>query len=204
MNLKSKKRFNSNQIDNHKHALNRNQEDTQNRRLEISSLKDRVKEMEQEEDSKKVFLESLEKAEEQRRSDLQNTEKELDELTKKMSKVNRQLDAKRNEYKLTKSMIENLEGFPESIRFLSQSKEWNQDAPLLSDLIYVKEEYRVAIENYLEPYLNFYVVANLEEAYAAIKLLTRNSKGESQFLFVRCFCGLCSSNGFISGDNQSD
>ena len=51
-----------------------------------------------------------------------------------------QLDARRNEYKLTKSMVENLEGFPESIKFLSKSKDWIKDAPLLSDLIYCKED----------------------------------------------------------------
>ncbi|MEM1218817.1 MAG: chromosome segregation protein SMC, partial [Bacteroidota bacterium] len=87
----------------------------------------------------------------------------------------------------TKSMVENLEGFPESIKFLSQSKDWKQDASLLSDLIYVQEDYRVAIENYLDPYLNYYVVQNLEEAYQAIKLLNKTQKGKANFFLLDAF-----------------
>ena len=54
-------------------------------------------------------------------------------------------------------------------------------------MIYVKEDYRVAIENYLEPYLNYYVVNNLEEAYQAIKLLTRTQKGKANFFLLDAF-----------------
>ena len=117
------------------------------------------------------------------------TESSLEVLNKERTKVNRSLDAKRNEFKLTKSMVENLEGFPESIRFLSTTKstEWNKDTPLLSDLIYVKEEYRVAIENYLEPYLNYYVVQDLEEAYNAIQLLSKTQKGKANFFLLNSF-----------------
>lgn len=185
--LEKQKAINVNQIDNYQQDINRNERETASRRTEIKTLKDKLKSFETERQNKQSLLESLEKEEEQRQVELALAEKQLDELTQKMNKVNRQLDAKRNEYKLTKSMIENLEGFPESIRFLSNSKEWNKEAPLLSDLIYVKEDYRVAIENYLEPYLNYYVVQNLEEAYKAIKLLTRTQMGKANFFLLDAF-----------------
>lgn len=185
--LEKQKAINVNQIDNYRQDLNRNERETASRREEIKNLKERLKAFETERSNKQNLLENLEKEEEQRQVDLEQAEKQLEELTQKVAKVNRQLDAKRNEYKLTKSMIENLEGFPESIRFLSSSKEWNKEAPLLSDLIYVKEDYRVAIENYLEPYLNYYVVNNLEEAYQAIKLLTRTQKGKANFFLLDAF-----------------
>ena len=126
-------------------------------------------------------------AEEDRKASVAQHEKALEELNSKLKKVNRELDAKRNEYKLTQSMVENLEGFPESIRFLSNNKEWKKDAPLLSDLIYVSEEYRVAIENFLDPYLNYYVVENLEEASNAIRLLSRSQKGKANFFLLDAF-----------------
>jgi len=56
-----------------------------------------------------------------------------------------------------------MEGYPESIKFLHKNPEWNHAAPILSDIIYVKEEFRAAVENVLEPYLNYYVVNNLQE-----------------------------------------
>lgn len=181
------KAINVNQIDNYRQDLDRNERETASRRAEIKNLKERLKSFETERKNKQTLLENLEKEEEQRQVELAQAEKQLEELTQKVAKVNRQLDAKRNEYKLTKSMIENLEGFPESIRFLSSSKEWNKEAPLLSDLIYVKEDYRVAIENYLEPFLNYYVVKDLEEAYLAIKLLTRTQKGKANFFLLDAF-----------------
>ena len=82
-------------------------------------------------------------------------------------------------------MVESLEGFPESIRFLSKEKTWT--APLLGDLIYVAEGYRAAVENYLESYLNYYVVQNLEEAYTAIRLLNNAQKGKANFFLLDAF-----------------
>jgi len=71
---------------------------------------------------------------------------------KSLRKRGEKLDARQNEYQLTKSLVENLEGFPEAIKFLKKKVEWTKNAPLLSDILTCPEEYRVAIENYLEPY----------------------------------------------------
>jgi chromosome segregation protein len=77
----------------------------------------------------------------------------------------RRLDAKQNEYNLTKSLVDNLEGFPESIRFLKKNSDWAKNAPLFSDVLFCREEYRIAIENYLEPMMNHYVVENYERCH---------------------------------------
>ena len=73
------------------------------------------------------------------------------------------LDAKKNEYDLLKSLVDSMEGYPDSVKFLHKNTGWNHSAPILSDILYVKEEYRTAVENVLEPYLNYYVVNNLQE-----------------------------------------
>ena len=109
---------------------------------------------------------------------------ELNEVQEIIIRESRKLDAKQNEYNLTKSMVDNLEGFPESIRFLKKNTGWAKNAPLFSDILYCREEYRVAIENYLEPLMNHYVVNNYDEAISAIKLLSNSAKGRAQFFVL--------------------
>ena len=187
--LEKQKAINTNQAESNQNSLERYTQEIEQRSKEVGGLREKMNVLEADERQKSEALANLERAEEERQERLQQAEAELEELTKKMTRVNREMDAKRNEYKLTKSMVENLEGFPESIRFLSTTKssEWDKDTPLLSDLIYVKEEYRVAIENYLEPYLNYYVVQNMEAAYRAIQLLSKTQKGKANFFLLDAF-----------------
>src|SRR5205085_12672304 len=96
----------------------------------------------------------------------------------------RKLDSKKNEHDLLKSLIDSMEGYPDSVKFLHNNPSWNHAAPLLSDIIYVQEEYRAAVENVLEPYLNYYVVNNLEEGLQAIHLLDKNKKGKANFFIL--------------------
>ena len=177
----------TNRIETYRQEIERSRLDIEMRTDEVSGLREKIREIEVKVQQKKTEVETLEQAEEKRQTDVGKAEEQLEDINQKKARVNRQLDAKRNEFKLTQSMIENLEGFPESIRFLSGNKEWKQNAPLLSDLIYVQENYRIAIENYLEPYLNYYVVENLEEAYAAIQLLSRSQKGKANFFLLDAF-----------------
>jgi chromosome segregation protein len=85
---------------------------------------------------------------------------------------------------LTKSLVDNLEGFPESIRFLKKATGWAKTVTLFSDILFCKEEYRIAIENYLEPLMNHYVVNTYDEAIAAINLLSNSAKGRAQFFIL--------------------
>ena len=187
--LEKQKAINSNQAESYRQDALRSQKDTEQRRHEVGGLKEKKAALESEEKSKAHAVAQLEREEEDRQKNIKGAEAELEALNQKITKVNRELDAKRNEYKLTKSMVENLEGFPESIRFLSSAKspDWDKETPLLSDLIYVKEEFRVAIENYLEPYLNYYVVPNLDAAFRAVQLLSKTQKGKANFFVLDAF-----------------
>ncbi len=64
---------------------------------------------------------------------------------------------------------------------------WTKNAPLLSDILSTSEEYRVAIENYLEPFLNYYIVEHEAEAYEAINILSDASKGKANFFILDSF-----------------
>ena len=115
------------------------------------------------------------------------TQGELEVLRQQLAEEGRRLDARKNEYDLLKSLIDSMEGYPESIKFLHNNPNWNHTAPILSDIIYVKEEYRAAVENVLEPYLNYYVVNNLQEGLQAVHLLDDNKKGKANFFLLDKF-----------------
>ncbi|MEM6965622.1 MAG: chromosome segregation protein SMC [Bacteroidota bacterium] len=185
--LEKNKAINSNQIDNLRAEIERSTGDVEGRKSEIGSLETKLTEIRESEAFKVNMLKALEEEENQRQKDIEAAEQKLEALTKRMQEVNRTLDAKRNEYKLTKDMVDNLEGFPDSIKFLNSHKNWDKKTPLLSDLIYVNEGVRVAIENYLSPYLNYYVVNKMEDAFNAIKLLGNAQRGKANFFVLDAF-----------------
>lgn len=115
---------------------------------------------------------------------INQAESHLEELKGILAKKSRLVDAKQNEYSLTKSLVDNLEGFPESIKFLRKNAGWTKNYPLLSDILFCQEEYRVAIENYLEPVMNHYVVDTQQNAIQAIQLLSDSSRGRANFFIL--------------------
>lgn len=185
--LEKTKAIQANQIENLRRDVERTLGDIAARREEMKALETRLTEQQAAENVQLNKITDLEASENKRKADIETAENQQEILVKKLADHNRQLDARRNEYKLTKSMVESLEGFPESIKFLSQDKEWAKRCPLLSDLIYVREEYRIVIENYLESYLNYYVAPDAQEAMKAIGLLGKNQKGRANFFLLDAF-----------------
>lgn len=133
---------------------------------------------------RKSILEELKGQHEHFNNKILETQSELEELRMNLAEENRVLDSKQNEHDLLKSLIDTMEGYPESVKFLHNNPSWNHTAPVLSDIIYVKEEYRAAVENVLEPYLNYYVADHLKEGLTAIQLLDENKKGKANFFLL--------------------
>jgi chromosome segregation protein len=134
---------------------------------------------------KNTELEQFKKDEESVIQRISQMEKTIEMIREEMNGTSRKLDARQNEYNLTKSLVENLEGFPEAIKFLK--KKIAKNAPLLSDILTTSEDYRVAIENFLEPYLNYYIVEHEAEAYEAINILSDAAKGKAHFFILDKF-----------------
>lgn len=132
----------------------------------------------------RTHLENLIQSENNLRQRLENAETELQQARTQLADLNRKIDAKRNQYNLTKSLVDNLEGFPDAIKFLYKSKNWEKPAPLLSDLIVCDQEYKSLIESFLEPYMNFFVVETTEDAVEAIRLLNNQNKGRANFIVL--------------------
>ena len=129
----------------------------------------------------------LKSREEQLQASIKSNNKTVELIKEELVQINRKLDARQNEYNLTKSLVDNLEGFPEAIKFLKKQQGWAKNAPLLSDVLTCPEEYRVTIEGYLEPLMNYYIVENEAQAYEAINLLSEGSKGKAHFFVLDQF-----------------
>ena len=167
-----------------KQELEREASDTSERTASLAEFDTKLSIIETELTGKETELGILEETQHRTESRIETLKSSLRSLKEELAKSSRQMDAKRNEYNLTKSMLDNLEGYPQAIKFLKKNTKWGKNAPLLSDIITCDEKYRVAIENYLEPFLNYYVLENEEQAYEAVKVLTDASKGKANFILL--------------------
>ncbi len=165
----------------------RNMEDATNKEAELSHFNEVVAALELRVGDAEADHQQVVEYEKDLQEQIKVAEDEAHTLQESIIREGRKLDAKQNEYNLTKSMVDNLEGFPESIRFLKKNTDWSKNAPLFSDILFCREEYRVAIENYLEPVMNHYVVENYGEAIKAINLLGNATQGRAQFFVLSSF-----------------
>ncbi|WP_448699979.1 chromosome segregation protein SMC [Mucilaginibacter sp. AW1-3] len=162
----------------------RNLEDAGNKEAELTHFNEVITELEGQAETLQKEYDAVVEFENKLKNQITETEAELAKVKDTLTQDGRKLDAKQNEYNLTKSLVDNLEGFPESIRFLKKNTDWAKNAPLFCDVLFCREEYRVAIENYLEPLMNHYVVENYDEAIRAINLLSNSSRGRAQFFVL--------------------
>ncbi len=171
-------------IQNLQKAIEQIEEERELRYSQLKQLEEEKTEKEAELESRRTDLQQLQEHHERTKEQILQTQSELEELRQQLAEESRKLDAKKNEHDLLKSLIDSMEGYPESVKFLHNNEGWNHKAPILSDIIYVKEEYRAAVENVLEPYLNYYVVNNLQEGLQAIHLLDEHKKGKANFFLL--------------------
>lgn len=171
-------------VQNLQRAINQIEEERIQRESQRQQLDEERLQKEKELEIKKVDLDQLQQHQENTKEQILQTQGILDELRNELAEETRKLDAKKNEHDLLKSMIDSMEGYPDSVKFLHNNNNWNHTSPILSDILYVKEEYRTALENVLEPYLSYYVVNNLQEGLQAVHLLDENKKGKANFFLL--------------------
>jgi chromosome segregation protein len=162
----------------------RNMEDATNKSAELSHFNEVIAGLQERVETLEAAYHAEVEQEKRLQEQIVETESSINSIKESVVADSRKLDAKQNEYNLTKSLVDNLEGFPESIRFLKNNASWVKNVPLFSDILFCKEEYRIAIENYLEPLMNYYVVETYDDAIRAINLLSNSSKGRAQFFIL--------------------
>ncbi|MDB5253078.1 MAG: chromosome segregation protein [Flaviaesturariibacter sp.] len=183
-------------IQNLQRAVFQIEEERAGRDEQIAQFETEKETKQQELDTRKADLETLQQHHNNTKEQILKTQQVLEGLRGELAGETRKLDARRNEHDLLKSLIDSMEGYPESIKFLHKNEAWNHKAPILSDIIYVKEEFRAAVENVLEPYLNYYVVNDLAEGLQAVHLLDDNKKGKANFFLLDKI------NGTANGDRH--
>ena len=171
-------------LQNLQRAISRIEEEREERNEQRDRLDQERVLHEKELEIKKTDLEQLQQHHDNTKEQILQTQAILDSLRNELAEETRKLDAKKNEHDLLKSMIDSMEGYPDSVKFLHNNHSWNYESPILSDVLYVKEEYRTALENVLEPYLSYYVVNDLREGLQAVRLLDENKKGKANFFLL--------------------
>ncbi|MFZ1800733.1 MAG: chromosome segregation protein SMC [Chitinophagaceae bacterium] len=171
-------------IQNLQRTKEQTRQEQENKSAQLETEQAKLKTVETSLREKKAALEALVLQHEQAKSQILEVQEQMELLRNELMDENRKLDAKRNEFNLLKSLIDSMEGYPESVKFLHENAEWGTRAPILSDILYVQEEYRTAVENVLDPYLNYYVVNNMEDGFRAVNLLAEYKKGKANFFIL--------------------
>src|SRR5690554_5170645 len=158
-----------------------------NQEEHLSEFADKLMFLREELDTKTSAFGRVKAKEEEQVQQIEHANHTIELIKEEVTQLGRKLDARQNEFNLTKSMVDNLEGFPEAIKFLKKNSTWGKNTPLLSDILTTDEKYRVAIENYLENYMNYYVVDSEAQAIAAVNLLSDASRGKANFFILEHF-----------------
>ncbi|MCB9045653.1 MAG: chromosome segregation protein SMC [Chitinophagales bacterium] len=174
-------------VQNLQRSIHQVQEEKQHRIDQVAQLNTQKQETESKLGVTKAELEQLVNRQEEVKGKILQSQEQIENLRSELVDENRKLDSRRNEHDLLKSLVESLEGYPDSIKFLSKHEEWGKNAPLLSDVFVVQNEYRTALENLLDSYLNYYIVDNVEDAAKAVHLLEQNKKGKANFFMLSQF-----------------
>lgn len=163
--------------------LSKTSEDSTQHSANLEEFKTKLSSIAEDKKLKQEEYDLLKAKEDAIKEEIEATDLNLIKAREELTSINRKLDSKQNEFNLTKSLVDNLEGFPEAIKFLKKNPQW-KDAPLLSDIISCPEEYRITIENYLEPYMNYYIVESQEDALKAVGLLSDATRGKANFFVL--------------------
>jgi len=127
-------------IQNLSRAVQQIDEDKVQRDNQRKHLADDLHLRERELNIKRTDLDQLQKHQEYTKDQILQTQGLLETLRSKLAEESRKLDSKKNEHDLLKSLIDSMEGYPDSVKFLHNNQGWNHTAPILYDIIYVRED----------------------------------------------------------------
>ena len=124
--------------------------------------------------------------------DLAQYQKEINHLKKSITEIESELETLENRHnqvlgeneklksrrEFLENLIENYEGFSESVQFvMSRKQEYHGLIDTLANLVDTVEEYRTALESYLEEVANYLVVEKVDTARDIINTVRQQKKG---------------------------
>ncbi|WP_291727123.1 chromosome segregation protein SMC [Bernardetia sp.] len=152
---------------------------------QLQSTLKKVAEIENDLKARNNEISELENSEAERTQKISSLTSQIESLKEQIGTKQREESSLKAEYNLTKSLVENMEGFSSALKFLGKdTTSWSENAVLLADIFTAKDDYDEALLAVLEPYLNFYVVQTEAEARNAMTLLSENEKGKANFFIL--------------------
>ena len=145
-------------------------------KVKLEELENPEKDLHKELEATNTAIEQLERQKQEKRSLVEELRNAIAANFKQQAQLQRKLSGLESEYSLVQNMIENLEGYPESVKMISKNKKLKGQIDLFSDILNVPEEYKQALEIYLTPYINAVVTRNRSVAMKSIDLL-RDAQG---------------------------
>ncbi len=121
---------------------------------------------------------------EQKNKELADYKTRLEELEKEQSTLKLKINTGTHEVKTIRSLISNMEGFPEATRFIHSTFSNGNEFPVLAEIINTDEKYRPLVENFLRTHLSSFVVNTYLEAIKFIQQLEGAGKGRSGFFIL--------------------
>ncbi len=109
-------------------------------------------------------------------------EQETLRLNEERSELLRRSALAQQEHDLIRNLIDNLEGYPESVAWLKRNVDEFASTPLVSDLFYCDETWRPALEHFIEGVINAYVVPDRATALRGIAALDAANQGRVHFI----------------------
>jgi chromosome segregation protein len=73
------------------------------------------------------------------------------------------------------------------LRYLRKNAQEGFRAPLFSEILSCAPEYKTAIENYLDPFMNYFVIEDMEAGSRAVNVLAEAEKGRANFFILQNF-----------------
>ncbi|MCO5231484.1 MAG: chromosome segregation protein SMC [Chitinophagales bacterium] len=164
--------------------------ENEERQKQLSLIESEMNGLEDKINKHTVLLNDIERKEAENNEKIEQLESKTEEYRTQLNQINRSGDAKNNEFKLTKNMVDSLQGFPDAIKHLKKNAPWLKDALLVTDILYCEEKYRAAVEIVLQPFLNHFVVQTEAEAIKSIKALQDGGNGKAGFFILDYFASI--------------
>ncbi|MCU0327668.1 MAG: chromosome segregation protein SMC [Chitinophagales bacterium] len=102
-----------------------------------------------------------------------------DELQLEIAQIHRKIDSKNNEFTLIKSMIDNLEGYPQTIKLIKKNYPGGRDILTISEIIEANNEFKPALELLLRDIGDFLIVEDDKAAFSLVQFLQENHGGRA-------------------------
>lgn len=151
---------------------------------DIALLRDQILERSKLRDDLAGKLESRQKTLFDQNDLLQQKTQALSNLTKEKAELSLSLNTIIHEIKTLKSLITNLEGYPEAAKFLNTQFQEGARYSVLAEVINTPDDSRHIIEKFLGSNLSAYIVNTYQEAIHYIQLLEGAMKGRSGFFVL--------------------